>query len=272
MNTARILQSSLLDILFEGKNKAYGAYELRKTYNKRIVIALIGTLTVTTLVIVSSVIAGNSNKPLNVQFAKEVILENFNQPEKKQELPPPKKELPKEPMSKYNTPQIVRDELVNEDDVIKNIETLDNTKIGNIDKDGIKGDDLVEPPVENTTGAIGAIKADNDIDVVFTDVQIPAEFPGGIPAWSKYLERNLNRDLPIDNGAPPGKYTVVVSFIVDKNGGISEVNADNDPGYGTKAEAIRVIVKGPSWKPAVQNGRNVIYRHKQSITFMVSEE
>jgi len=59
---------------------------------------------------------------------------------------------------------------------------------------------------------------------------------------------------------------------VDKTGGISEVKAENDPGYGTKDEAVRVIKRGPNWKPAVQNGRNVIYRHKQSITFMVSEE
>mgnify|MGYP001792854516 FL=1 len=103
-------------------------------------------------------------------------------------------------------------------------------------------------------------------------VQIAAEFPGGIPAWTKYLERNLNRDLPVENGAPPGKYTVVVTFIVSKTGDISDVSAENDPGYGTKAEAIRVITKGPRWKPAVQNGRNVIYRHKQSITFQVSEE
>jgi hypothetical protein len=107
---------------------------------------------------------------------------------------------------------------------------------------------------------------------IFTVVQIPAEFPGGLPAWAKYLERNLNRDLPVDKGAPPGKYNVIVSFIVDKNGGISEVNAENDPGYGTAEEAVRVIKTGPAWKPASQNGRNVIYRHRQGITFMVSEE
>ena len=115
-------------------------------------------------------------------------------------------------------------------------------------------------------------KKEEDYDKVFTVVQIPAEFPGGLPAWAKYLERNLNRDLPVDNGAPPGKYTVVVSFIVAKDGSISDVVAENDPGYGTKNEAVRVITRGPKWKPAVQNGRNVIYRHKQSITFMVSEE
>jgi protein TonB len=82
----------------------------------------------------------------------------------------------------------------------------------------------------------------------------------------------LNRDLPVENGAPTGKYSVVVSFIVSKDGSISEVKAENDPGYGTKEEAERVIQRGPKWKPAVQNGRSVIYRQRQSIVFMVSED
>jgi protein TonB len=77
--------------------------------------------------------------------------------------------------------------------------------------------------------------------------------------------------LPLENGAPAGKYSVVVSFIVSKDGSISDVKAENDPGYGTKEESIRVIERGPKWKPAVQNGRNVIYRQRQSIVFMVSE-
>lgn len=106
---------------------------------------------------------------------------------------------------------------------------------------------------------------------IFTVVQIPAEFPGGWSAWARYLERNLNRDLPVEKKAPPGKYTVTVSFIVDKNGSVSEVKAENDPGYGTAEEAIRVIKKGPSWKPATQNGRNVTSRISQMIMFMVSE-
>ncbi len=91
-------------------------------------------------------------------------------------------------------------------------------------------------------------------------------------AWQKYLERNLNSSVPVDNGAPPGKYTVVVSFIVDKTGALSDIKAENDPGYGTKEEAIRVLKKSPNWKPAVQNGRNVIYRQRQSITFVVADE
>ena len=78
--------------------------------------------------------------------------------------------------------------------------------------------------------------------------------------------------MPTDNGAPTGNYTVIVSFLVDKRGAISEVKAENDPGYGTAAEAVRVIERGPAWTPAVQNGRNVIYRQKQAITFVISEQ
>lgn len=65
---------------------------------------------------------------------------------------------------------------------------------------------------------------------------------------------------------------MIVTFIVDKDGKVSDVKAENDPGYGTKEEAIRVIKKGPNWIPANQNGKLVVYRHKQAITFRVTEQ
>ena len=105
---------------------------------------------------------------------------------------------------------------------------------------------------------------------VYTSVQIQAEFPGGITSWGKYLQRKLNNSLPAENGAPPGKYTVTVDFIVSDDGTISDVVAENNPGYGTAEEAIRVIKSGPSWKPAIQNGHNVNYRVRQAITFVVN--
>jgi hypothetical protein len=123
----------------------------------------------------------------------------------------------------------------------------------------------------NIPNEIEGSSVKEDYNKAFTIVQIPAEFPGGIPAWSKYLERNLNRNLPKSKGAAPGKYTVNVSFKVDKNGGIYDVKAENDPGYGTKEEAERVIKAGPSWKPAVQNGRNVDCLLTVAITFMITE-
>lgn len=114
--------------------------------------------------------------------------------------------------------------------------------------------------------------AEEETDKVFTVVQIPSTFPGGTSSWTRYLERTLNRDLPVDNGAPGGRYAVTVTFIVARDGSISDVRAENNPGYGTAEEAVRVISKGPRWTPAEQNGHKVIYRHRQSIVFMVTDD
>lgn len=277
MDVNKILTADILDIVFEGRNKEYGAYQLRRTYNKRITYAIVGTVLVCLLFLVGSLIANSSDKSKTQILVEDVQLQDVQKEEKKPEPPPPppppKQEPPKVEITKFTPPKIVKDEEVKPEEEIKEVEKLEDTKIGTINQEGIKDEGIVAPPVEaKGTGVVEAPKQEEDYDKVFTVVQIPAEFPGGIPAWTKYLERNLNRDLPVENGAPPGKYTVIVSFIVDKNGGISEVKAENDPGYGTKDEAVRVIKRGPNWKPAVQNGRQVIYRHKQSITFMVSEE
>lgn len=106
---------------------------------------------------------------------------------------------------------------------------------------------------------------------LFTKAETPPAFPGGPSAWAKYLERNMRRDLPAQNGAPPGKYTVTVSFVVAADGGISNVAAQNNPGYKTVEEAIRLINKGPRWKPALQNGVPVLYKHSQSFTWVVEK-
>lgn len=276
MDANKIQSADILDIIFDGRNKEYGAYDLRKTYNKRMTKALVGTIAIIALAFLGNLLANSVNKGKTELIVQDVSLENVQQEEKKPEPPPPppppKQEPPKVEITKFTPPKIVKDEEVKEEDEIKEVEKLEDTKIGTINQEGAKDDGIVAPPVETGTGVVEAPKKEEDYDKVFTVVQNPAEFPGGLPAWAKYLERNLNRDLPVENGAPPGKYTVVVSFIVAKDGAISDVVAENDPGYGTKAEAVRVITKGPKWKPALQNGRNVIYRHKQSITFMVSEE
>ncbi len=107
---------------------------------------------------------------------------------------------------------------------------------------------------------------------IFTATDVPPSFPGGKNTWEKYLQRNLKPDMIRNAGGPPGTYVVVVSFIVDENGKVSNVVADNDPGYGTRAESERVIRTGPDWIPAKQNGINVSCRYKQKITWWVSEK
>jgi hypothetical protein len=107
-------------------------------------------------------------------------------------------------------------------------------------------------------------------DPIFYTAEKPAEFPGGTGGWSNYLVSNLDRDLPNRNRAVPGKYTVKLNFIVNKNGDVENVIAENNPGYGTASEAIRVIEKGPNWIPAEQNGKKVNFLMKQTIVFNVN--
>lgn len=109
------------------------------------------------------------------------------------------------------------------------------------------------------------------LDTVYIKPEIPASFPGGLAAWASYLQRNLDKNLVKRNGGPPGKYTVIIKFLVDDDGTISNIRAINDPGYGAKVEAIRMIAKGPNWKPALIKGRQVQSQHEISITFFVPE-
>jgi hypothetical protein len=106
---------------------------------------------------------------------------------------------------------------------------------------------------------------------VFDKVEIEAAYPGGMDAWRKYLERNLNSQVPIMGKAPAGVYTVVIQFIVNLDGSVSDAKALTKHGYGMEGEAIRAIVKGGNWLPAIQNGRQVNSYRKQPITFVVDE-
>ncbi|MBS4044180.1 MAG: energy transducer TonB [Chitinophagaceae bacterium] len=278
MEVNKILKSDILDIIFEGRNKEYGAYELRKTYKKRITFALLFTIVISALFYISTLFFSGKESKGNI-IIEDVSLEKFEQEEKKPEPPPPppppKPEPPKVEITKFTPPKIVKDEEVKPEEKPPEVEKLEETKIGTINQIGDKDKGIVEAPKEVSTG-VAPVKVEEDYDRLFTSVQIESEFPGGQEAWNKYLQRNLNSEVPKDNGAPSGRYTVEVSFTVDKEGNISSVSGilanggSND--YGTIEEAIRVIKRGPKWKPGVQNGIQVKSRKKQRITFLITED
>src|SRR6476620_5560374 len=117
----------------------------------------------------------------------------------------------------------------------------------------------------------GQVKDSTAEDNVLDEVEVEAEFPGGIPAWSAYLRKNLNGNVPLDNDAPIGKYTVIVRFIVSKTGTISDIQADTKHGYGLEKEVMRIIQKSPNWKPAIQNVRPVNAYRRQPVSFVVDD-
>jgi protein TonB len=275
MEKSNILSADLIDILFDGRNKSYGAYDLRKTYDKRIRYSIGGTFFVCLLFIVGSLLAGGKKKHMEDMLGPTIELTQIP-PEEKEKIEPPKekpKEQPPVETAKVTPPRIVQDDQVDKKDEIVEVTKLDDAKIGTINITGEKFTDEVAPPVEGPTGiSKKTLRAPDPEDEIMPIVQIEAQYPGGMGAWRKFLERNLNRDTPGDNGAPAGNYKVIVSFVVDKEGNLSDIVAENDPGYGTKEEAIKAIVKSQKWTPAFQNGRNVKYRQKQAITFTVTAD
>ena len=107
-------------------------------------------------------------------------------------------------------------------------------------------------------------------DKVFTQVENEASFPDGNIGWRNYLTKNLDPTIPIKEGMRVGSYKVMVSFIVKKDGSISNVTADNYQGSAMAKSCIDLIKKGPKWLPAMQNGHAVTAYRKQPITFVVA--
>jgi periplasmic protein TonB len=276
MEINKILSSDILDLLFEDRNKAYGAYELRKTYRKRLSIALVCTAVIALLALGGSLLASSLKKKNTgkVQVRELTLTELKQQEEKKPEPPPPpppKQEPPKVEMAKFTPPKIVKDEEVKEEEKPPEVEELKDVKISDINQEGIKDEGLAPVVVDEGKKVIEE-KKEEDENTVFTKVEVEASFPGGEKEWKRFLERNLEANVPVDNGAPEGTYTVIVQFIVDKEGVISDVKSLTGHGHGMEEEAIRVIKKGPKWTPAVQNGRHVKAYRKQPITFVVAAE
>jgi protein TonB len=102
-------------------------------------------------------------------------------------------------------------------------------------------------------------------------VEKEAHFPGEEKDWRKFLEKNLNPDVPVKNRAPEGTYQVIVQFIVDKEGQVTDIKPLTRFGFGMEEEVLRILKNSPRWTPAFQFGRNVKAYRKQPVTFVVSK-
>ena len=131
-------------------------------------------------------------------------------------------------------------------------------------------DGIIALPAEEPKGTwTNKEKNEEDYFKVFTKVEIESEYPGGISAWSRYLNRNLRYPQDAIDNEIQG--TVIVQFIVDKEGNISEVEAVSGPNE-LRDEAVRVITKSGKWTPAVVKGRQIKSYKKQPIVFRLETE
>jgi periplasmic protein TonB len=269
MEANQILKADILDILFDGKNKAYGAYDLRKTYNRRITIALGITMGVLLLLLIGSAIANKLNKTPDVKEmqVKDITMEQVQPNEPPPPPPPPPPKLPPPPpvaTIAFTPPKVVKDE-----EVIKpppEVKQIEEAKVDVKTVEGTKDIGIVAPPSEEkgTQVVAAPVEKKEDPDKIFTKVEIEASFPGGPGAWQKYVTRAIQAEQ--DEFTESDFGTCIVRFIVDKTGTVSDVQATTMKGTKLAEVAVNAIRKGPKWNPAQQNGRQVNAYRLQPVT------
>ena len=245
-----ILNNQWLEIVFEGRNKVYGAYELRKSVTKNSVKALIiGTvvfaLAVSAPLIISLLPDSSSNDDtLNVKITT-VKMPPKEKP--KDNLPPPPPPPPKVDQVKFVKPVVAKAE-----DVVEEIVVVKDIKDKKIGAETIKGDPDAVLTVEPVgTGTAAVVEEDNTVYNT-AGIEVKPDFPGGMDKFYAYVAKNYQ--TPEEDGL---KGKVYVTFVVEKDGSLTDIKVLRDIGYGTGKEAIRVLTKAPRWNPGEQNGKKV---------------
>lgn len=297
MVAGEILRADFLDLLFDNRNKKYGAYALRRTYRKRLWIALAITIVAGVLAIwlLQPSRAGTDLNKVNVRSVVLQAIEEVKPPPPPPPPPPPETKQPEPPKAQAPAPakpQIVQPKIettkftppvIKKDKDVKKTEMPPVKEIATVALVSTKGERSTNvlptlPPVKPTAGVdhgTGVVKAPPkkkvDENKIFEKVEIEASVNAA--QWRRHLQRHLQRyieDAAYD-GMAPGKYTVSVRFLVEKDGSISHVKALNNPGYGLGRGAVEVVKTGPKWRPGEQNGRKVRSYHTQPITFVIME-
>ena len=269
------------DLVFEGKNKDFGAYVIRtdstKRHNKAVLWTIIGA-------IIFGLLAWGfvktqeylEERRLAEQGEQEEVLIDMSQeaeePEPEQErLEQPKPEvLPEEVLKsvKVTELQIVEDDKVKKEDEIKTQDELKETETAFGQKDNEKGTEdrnvtrtlkeevVVEKPVE---------KPKEVKEEVFRSVEQMPQFPGGEAALMKYLQSHINYPPMAAENNVQGK--VVVQFVVDKTGKVGEVKVVRSVDKDLDREAVRVCKSLPKFTPGRQNGQAVSVWYTLPVTF-----
>lgn len=275
MNKELILKSDALDILFENRNKAYGAYELRRYYDNRLTKSL-GLMLVGVLVL-----SGFTFLPKKHIAEKEIfIAKPMTLAEaKKEKEPEKKKEEPKEQPQQKKQPSEVQ-KFVEKIVFAKPNEKTDTVIALKVDIP-IGGTTITKPgdgpavvkPVNSDPGGTGGSAAVAPVVARITpfdvnEVDIAPAFPGGIKKLYEYLQRNLTNPRDMEEGET---VSVQVKFVVGYDGKLKEFTIVKDGGDEFNKEVLRVMKKMPEWVPGKSKGENVSVYYTIPVKFVPAE-
>lgn len=245
-----LLKNQWLEIVFEGRNKSYGAYDLRKSITKNTVRAfVIGTILFGFLVSIPTIMRMIPDTSEETTIDTKITAVKLPPKDKKpkENLPPPPPPPPKVDQVKFVKPVVAKAE-----DVVEEIAVVKELKDKNIGKETIKGDPDAELTIEPVgTGVAAVVEEDNTVYNT-AGIEVKPDFPGGMDKFNAFIAKNYQ--APEEEGL---KGKVYVTFVVEKDGSLTDIKVLRDIGYGTGKEAIRVLNKCPKWSPGEQNGKKV---------------
>lgn len=268
-----------VEMVFAGKNKEYGAYQLRKGTSGRNIKALL------ILVIAAALVGGFlAWKVIEQKQAEEQqaymeamelakLQQQAKKEEKKKEPVKPKVEMKKEiPVAretqKFTAPVIKKDELVKEENQVKQMDKLDDkVAVGTENKEGVK-DRTVEAVRNDIAVAAPPPPPAPKPEVatkIFDVVEEMPSFPGGNGALMSYLASNIKYPVVAQENGVQG--SVIVSFVVERDGSISDVRVARSVDPSLDREAQRVVKSMPRWKPGKQNGSAVRVTYTVPVVF-----
>ncbi len=254
------------EIIFEGKNKEYGAYFLRKNYSKYLTKAAVYGIGASLLILggawgFQKFIAPNLEKDsievvdIDLSALEEELDEEVPPP------PPPPEEEPPPPPPEVKQVQFLPPEPKADEEVV--IETppptLKEVETAVISNKNVEGNDVTDvftpppppPPAVTKPAGLGKPKEEE----IFTAVEQQPEFPGGTSEMYKFINSNIKYPAAAQRANISGR--VFVKFVVEKDGSIGKVEVLKGIGFGCDEEAVRVIKEMPKWNPGRQNGKNV---------------
>src|SRR5687768_3994521 len=249
------------DLIFENRNKAYGAYVLRTVYTKNVLKGVGLTIVIVALLFYSPDIIALFKGAEVVEKAppRKLVYTELSAPPPidKPKPPPPQIQLPKlQKVIKFVPPKVVKEEVVEE---IPTIEEIKQNEVAAVEIEGTE-EVVFEEPVEQVVV--------EDENKIFMVVEQQPEFEGGYEAMMNFIKKNMRypasaRRMGIDG-------TVYVSFVVGKDGSINEVKVLRGISADCDKEAVRVVQMMPNWRAGKQNGKPVFVRFNLPIKFKLN--
>ncbi|WP_131538336.1 energy transducer TonB [Pedobacter nototheniae] len=273
MSKLDIFRKEWLEVVFADKNKNYGAYQLRKTNGSNTTKALIiGSIIFLVLFFspkIYSLIKGSIDTQDEQLKAQEVIIAPPPPVDPKTPPPPPVEPPPPKVDQVKMPPAIVKPDNLVRDEEPPTVEKLKEADPGQRD---IKGDPtadiVIAEPVGEGPKREAAVAVDDNKVYDFVSIEKQPGFPGGMPKFYSYLSKAIKYPPMAQENNVQGK--VFLSFVVEKDGKLTDIQVTRGLGSGTDEEAVRVLKASPRWDPGIQNGKPVRVKFNINVNFTLN--